>query len=119
MPRVAAEWLAEFNAAHPITQARTSQARLIKWKPPPPGYFKINYDGALYSSSNCSGIGIVIRDHEGLVIAPLAQSVNQAYKPVEIEAMAAARAIEFAAEIGMDRVVLEGDSSVVTEAFEV
>ena len=31
--------------------------------------------------------------------------------------MAAARAIEFAAEIGVDIVVLEGDSSVVTEAL--
>nr|POE98354.1 hypothetical protein CFP56_44081 [Quercus suber] len=71
----------------------------------------------MQSSSNRSGIGIVVRDHEGLVIASLAQNVTQAYKPVEIEAIAAARAIEFAAEIGVDRVVLEGDSSVVTEAL--
>lgn len=91
LPQVTAEWLAEFNAAHPITQTRTAQSRLIQWKRPPPFYIKINYDGALSSSSNCSSIGIVIRDHEGLVIASLAQNLNQAYKLVEIEAMVATR----------------------------
>lgn len=117
LPRVVAEWLAKFNAAHPITQTRTAQSRLIQWKRPPPFFFKINYDGALCSSSNCSGIGIVIRDYEGLVIASLAQNLNQSYKLVEIEAMVAARAIEFAIEIGVDRVMIEGNSSVVTEAL--
>ena len=51
------------------------------------------------------------------MIASLAQWLSQAYKPVEIEAMAATRAIEFVEEVGVDSVLIEGDSSVVTEAL--
>lgn len=49
-------------------------------------------------------------------MASLAQNFSQAYKPVEIEAMAATRAIDFAGEIGVDGIVVEGDSSVVANA---
>ena len=84
---------------------------------PPPTIYKINYDGAVSLSSNCSGIGVVIQNSVGLVVASLAQRFRQAYKPVEIEAMAAIRAIEFAREIGVDRIMDEGDSSIVTKAL--
>ena len=53
-----------------------------------------------------------------LVIVSLAQRLKQAYKAVEIEAMAAICALEFAAEIGLDRVVVEGDSKIVTQALK-
>ena len=117
LSRVAAEWLAEFVVAQPTTRIRTAQPSGIKWKTPPPSSFKVNYDGAVCTSSNCSSIGVVIRNHDGLVIASLAQNLSQAYKLVEIKAMAETRAIEFAAEVGVDRIVIEGDSSVVTEAL--
>ena len=84
---------------------------------PPPNVYKINYDGAVSLSSNCSGIGVVIRNNARLVVASFAQRFCQAYKPVEIEAMAATRAIEFAREIGVDRIMVEGDSSTVTKAL--
>nr|XP_023926393.1 uncharacterized protein LOC112037808 [Quercus suber] len=84
---------------------------------PPPNVYKINYDGAVSLSSNCSGIGVVIRNNVGLVVTSHEQRFCQAYKPVEIEAMAATRAIEFAGEIGVDRIMVEGDSSTVTKAL--
>lgn len=61
---------------------------------------------------------MVIRNGEGLVIASLAQPLNQAFKAVEIEALDTTRALEFAADIGLDNVILEGDSKVVTQALE-
>ena len=117
LSHVAAKWLIDFIAAQPTTPIRTAQSSRLQWKTPPPSSFKVNYDGTVCSSSNCSGIGVVIRDHDGLVIASLAQNLSQAYKSVEIEAMVATRAIEFLAEVGVDRVVIEGDLSVVTEAL--
>ena len=61
---------------------------------------------------------MVIRNGDGLVIATLSHPLNQAFKVVEIEALAASRALEFAADIGLDNVILEGDSKVVTQALE-
>ena len=59
----------------------------------------------------------VIQDQEGLVIVSLSQQVNQAFSVVKIEAMAATRALEFALEVGIDRVVAKGDSKMVVQAL--
>ena len=50
---------------------------------------------------------------DGQVLASLAQQLNQAYKAIEIDAMATIRALEFAIKLGLDRVVVEGDSSII------
>ena len=52
------------------------------------------------------------------MITSLAQSLNQAFKAVEIEALAASRALELAADIGLDNVIVEGDSLVVPQALK-
>ena len=61
-----------------------------KWKPPNVTDFKINFDGAVFRQENKSGIGVVIRDNSGVVIASLAQLIEPAFQPIEIEAIAAA-----------------------------
>ena len=51
--------------------------------------------------------GLTHKERNGHV-ASLIQRLNQAYQADEIEAMAAVQAIEFATEIGLDRIVVEG-----------
>ena len=46
------------------------------------------------------------------------QQISQAYKPIEIEAMAATRAHEFGLEIGINKFVVEGDSITVVSTME-
>lgn len=53
-----------------------------------------------------------------MVITSLAQCLSRAYKAVKVEAMAAIRALEFAGEIGVDRIMVEGDSTIVTKALK-
>ena len=62
----------------------------MKWKPPNVTDFKINFDGAVFRQENKSGIGVVIRDNSGVVIASLAQLIEPAFQPIEIEAIATA-----------------------------
>ena len=83
------------------------------WTAPAPDSYKINYDGALSSAENKSGIGIVARDSHGEVIASLIQQLDQAYQPVEVEALAAIKAVEFGSELGLHNAIIEGDSVVV------
>ena len=59
----------------------------------------------------------MIRDGHGMVIASLSEKLPRAYGPEEVETLAAARALGFAREIGVDNVVLEGDSSIVMTAL--
>ena len=46
-----------------------------RWKPPGAGLFKINFDGAVFEDRLLAGLGIVIRDEFGLIIAILSQKI--------------------------------------------
>ena len=43
----------------------------------------------------------------------MSQQLNQVCKSIELEAMTAIKSLEFTAELGFDRVVVEGESSIV------
>ena len=66
---------------------------------------------------NGSGLRVMVRDNEGLVIAAMATCVPQFLQAIEIEALAANKALEFAQEMGLFDVVLEGDSSLMMAAL--
>ena len=87
------------------------------WQPPPSTCFKINFNGATFVAKNKSSIGVVIRDSQGMVIAFLSQLIPQEFQAVEIEALVALRALEFALELGPASVGLEGDSKVDMDAL--
>ena len=46
-------------------------------------------------------------------MALLVQQLPQTYQAVEVEAMAACKALEFGREIGLEKVIVEGDCSTV------
>lgn len=76
-------------------------------------WYKINFDRAIFEKEDKAGLGVVIQNSEGLVMASLSQLVSLPYSVIEVETLAARRALELAVEIGIDRVILEGDSAVL------
>ena len=60
---------------------------------------------------------MVIRDSRGLVIASCLKVVHQALGVCEIEAMATMWALSFASNVGVKRVMLEGDSMAVISSL--
>ena len=117
--QISAERLAEFVACQPAATpvaARQLNCR-TRWQPPPADLIKINFDGAVFSSTNAAGIGVVIRNNLGQVIASCSERLPQAFNSVEVEALAAAKAVSFAAELGITKAVLEGDSLTIMKAL--
>ena len=100
-----------------FSRINLSSTPQTKWTTPTPDSYKINYDGALSNADNKSGIGVVVRDCQGDVIASLVQQLDQAYQPVEVEALVACRAVEFGSELGLHRATIEGDSELVVKAL--
>ena len=49
------------------------------WRPPSVELVKINFDGAVFANENKSGIGVVIRNDEGLVLASCVKKIPVAY----------------------------------------
>jgi ribonuclease HI len=85
----------------------------VRWKPPSSNLFKVNFDGAIFRESNTGGLGVVIRDKTGMVIATLSQKVTGNHTAEMIEALAARRAIRFAMEVGVTNAEFEGDAETV------
>ena len=48
----------------------------LKWVPPPQGWFKANVDGDIFKETNKVGIGVVVRDSQGWVLAALSEIVE-------------------------------------------
>ncbi|KAK9990212.1 hypothetical protein SO802_025197 [Lithocarpus litseifolius] len=63
------------------------------------------------------GIGVVIRDHEGSVIAAMSKHLQLPLGPLEAEAKAMDEAVLFAWDMGVGDVTFEGDSCIVSHAL--
>lgn len=75
-------------------------------------WYKINFEVATFAKDNKDGLGVVIRNNEGLVLvmASLTQKLPLPSTMIEVEVLAARRALELALETGFDNIILEGDS---------
>ena len=95
----------------------STQSTDLRWKLPDSGFFKVNFDGALFLDQRCAGLGVVVRDSDGLIIAALSQKVRLPGSVDVVEALVAQRAICFAKELSLHHLVIEGDSLQVIQAI--
>ena len=63
------------------------------------------------------GLGVVVHDSQGNVIASVLKQTPLPFSSDIVEAMAVARALVFAQELGITEFVLEGDSEVVINSL--
>ena len=77
----------------------------VEWKPPPPGSFKVNVDGALFSRSKQVGVGVMVRDEKGSVIAAMSRKLDLPLGALETEAKALEIGVSFVEDVGLRDVV--------------
>ena len=65
-----------------------------------------------------ASIGVAIRNEHGLIMVSSSQQIPLPGTVVEVEALAAIRALILAQETGFTRVVLEGDSQTLITALK-
>ena len=80
------------------------------WKPLPPGYFKINVDGALFTKSKQSSVGVIMHGEEGNVVAAMCRKLDFPVGALETEVKALEIRVTFTEEVGLRDVVFESDS---------
>ena len=85
----------------------TGMPRVVGWSPPPIARYKVNVDGAVFSAQKCAGVGVLIRDSNGQVIAALSRKLNAPLGALEVEAKAFEVGLEFAHDVGVHDFVLE------------
>ena len=67
--------------------------QFVKWCPPEQNILKVNFDGAVFREENSIGVGVIIRDTDGQIIASMVEKV-----PLP-NSVAAVKALYFAAEL--------------------
>ncbi|KAL4628030.1 hypothetical protein ACB092_05G208700 [Castanea dentata] len=84
----------EFRAIQPKKQSPIARPR-TKWKAPPGEMYKINFDGATFSDEDRFRIGVVIRNNQNMVMAPMSHIVPLPISVVELETLAMAKLLKF------------------------
>ena len=107
----------EFWDANDQVQQRSVRRPQARWSPPPVGTYKANFDAALFEELHCAGLVVVYRDHSGHIIAALSQRIGLPHTVEMAEALATRRAMEFARELSLFDVILEGDCLRVVRAL--
>ncbi|XP_075670181.1 uncharacterized protein LOC142639941 [Castanea sativa] len=91
----------------------------LSWSPPGANSYKVNYDGATFAEDNTTGMGVIIRNNEGLAMALLSQKIPLRTTVIEVEVLVARRALELALELGFDSIVLGSlDSETLFKALK-
>ena len=87
------------------------------WQPPPSEVYKLNYDATLFSDLGRTGVGAVIQNEKGEVMAAMTACGPAVQTSEEAELLACRRALEFVVDAGFYRLIIEGDNSNVTHAI--
>nr|POF00010.1 hypothetical protein CFP56_55805 [Quercus suber] len=72
----------------------------------------------VFKEENKAGIGVVIHDDSGQVIASMYEKTSLLSSIDEIEALVAVRALIFTQEVGISSIILGGDSEKIINSFK-
>nr|POF27193.1 hypothetical protein CFP56_08563 [Quercus suber] len=88
------------------------------WKPPPRSKLKVNFDGSVFSEVQRAGVGAIVRDAEGSVLASMAESFHLPFSVATVEVIAAMKSIQFTKDLGLTSFILKGDSKSAIEGLK-
>ncbi|KAK1569107.1 hypothetical protein Q3G72_032578 [Acer saccharum] len=109
-------YVSDYNSANlktEIIREVGGEPQMIRWKSPGSGMYKLNIDVYLEMGLRKTGLGMVIWDHTGFMMASSAQRIEALYTPQIVKALAILQGLTFAIETGLYPVIVESD------AFEV
>ncbi|XP_028102984.1 uncharacterized protein LOC114302187 [Camellia sinensis] len=109
--------LRDFGQAQSIMHGLQEDCGMEGWSPLEGGFVKVKFDGATFKTQQSCGVGVLIRDQHREPITALSEQIPTWMAADCIEAIAAVKALEFAAELGLTNIHLEGDSLTVVKAI--
>ncbi|GLT71410.1 hypothetical protein SLA2020_434310 [Shorea laevis] len=87
------------------------------WQKPAPGTLKTNWDAAVDVRRNCMGVGVIIRDATGNVIAAQSSSFPNITDPAVAESFGLWQAVSLCKDLELSQIHFEGDASEIVHAL--
>ena len=113
-----AQYTKEFTEANAHMESTASVAEVRStWVPPPSNVLKVNVDAAVFTSQRTVGVGVVIRYDKGRLEATMSKKILAPLGAMEAEAMAHEVGLVFAKDIGIQNLIMEGDSLIIHRAL--
>ena len=82
------------NLGTSLTSSVVQRDRVC-WSPPISPMVKVNFDGAVFKDLGEVGIGVVVHDSQGLVLASMSEEILLSQSVTDVEAMFALRVVNF------------------------
>lgn len=100
---------------HPPTPPHPNTTISVRWQPPPPDHFMLNFDGSFKKSS--ASASFIIRDHRGQHLSASTSNLGNSQVYME-EAFALHKGIQEAVKLQIRRLYIEGDNLLVINAVK-
>lgn len=114
----AEDFLAEYHQAQEqLLLMPNAPQQIISWQPPQSSQYKLNFDAAIYTDIGRLGVGAIIRNENGEVMAALSTIGPFFQDSEEAEIVACRKAFEFAIDVGFSNLVVKGDNVNVMRAI--
>jgi hypothetical protein len=113
----ASQYISEFSSYMCNTHAIPAHST-NRWICPPVDFLKINIDGSFCKETSTGGWGFCIRDFQGDVCGAGMGHLPHVHDALQAETMACLKAIEFAAELGIGRIIIETDATLLKAALQ-
>ena len=97
-----------------MKQTRTAR---VKWTAPNRNGYETNFDSAMFHDSGEAGLGLVIWNHEGEVMAGLSEKIPFPPSVTQLELIVARRVALLVQEVGLRNSILEGDWKLSSTPF--
>ncbi|XP_050238286.1 uncharacterized protein LOC126687773 [Mercurialis annua] len=115
--------LHEFSSAHVLNNQSLimhngSSRQVQRWRPPPPGRIKINFDAALNISNRIAAVGLVCSNSSGYITYCCSHRFSGIVSPEIAETLGMWHAIMIASQLGLRNIIIEGDCLNVISAAQ-
>ena len=81
------------------------------WQPPSESIFKLNFDATIFSKLNNFGVGAIICNEKGEMVASMLAKGPPMGDSEEAETLVCRKTLEFAIDVGFSKLVIEGDNA--------
>ncbi|XP_075665089.1 uncharacterized protein LOC142634697 [Castanea sativa] len=102
--------LVEYKNAQSQLAIPVSSSVPQSWQPPEGTLYKLNFDAAVFTDMAASGVGVIIWNYNGQVMAALSSKGPTVLDSEEAEILACRQAMKFAIDAGFSELVVEGDN---------